>query len=176
VATFPLRAVGHHDQLTLTGHLGELRTRLIVCAVALTMLFAGCLWQSRALLDVLNRPLGTVTTVSGTVAERTAQAPVRAALARSGQAFDQLARSTTLSGADRRAAGAAKADPCHSSRGRPRNSAKAKATVIEVENGSPRPIVIGFLAAGWAHRQRDCAHDQARAQLAEVPGERQPVW
>ena len=35
MATFPLRAVGHHDQLTLTGHLGELRTRLIVCAVAL---------------------------------------------------------------------------------------------------------------------------------------------
>ena len=57
MATFPLRAVGHHDRLTLTGHLGELRTRLVVCAVALTVLFAGCLWQSRALLDVLNRPL-----------------------------------------------------------------------------------------------------------------------
>ena len=64
MATFPLRAVGHHDQLTLTGHLGELATRLIVCAVALTVLFAGCLWQSRALLDVLNQPLATVSTVS----------------------------------------------------------------------------------------------------------------
>jgi sec-independent protein translocase protein TatC len=109
MATFPLRAVGHDDHLTLTGHLGELRTRLVVCAVALTVLFAGCLWQSRALLDVLNRPLASVSTVSGTVAERTAQAPVRAALARSGQAFEQLSRSTTLSGADRRAAGAAAA-------------------------------------------------------------------
>ena len=107
MATFPLRAVGQHDQLTLTGHLGELRTRLVVCAVALTVLFAGCLWQSRALLDVLNRPLASVSTVSGTVAERSAQAPVRAALARSGQAFAQLSRSTTLGGADRRAAGAA---------------------------------------------------------------------
>jgi sec-independent protein translocase protein TatC len=109
MATFPLRAVGHDDHLTLTGHLGELRTRLVVCAVALTVLFAGCLWQSRALLDVLNRPLASVSTVSGTLAQRTAQAPVRAALARSGQAFELLSRSTTLSGADRRAAGAAAA-------------------------------------------------------------------
>jgi sec-independent protein translocase protein TatC len=108
MATFPLRAVGQHDQLTLTGHLGELRTRLVVCAVALTVLFAGCLWQSRALLDVLNRPLATVSTVSGAVADRAAQAPVRAALARRGQVA-QLSRSTTLSGADRRAAGSAAA-------------------------------------------------------------------
>ena len=102
MATFPLRAVGHHDRLTLAEVPGELRTRLVVCAVALTVLFAGCLWQSRALLDVLNRPLASVSTVSGTLAERTAQAPVRAALARSGQAFEQLSRSTTLSGADKR--------------------------------------------------------------------------
>src|SRR5262249_59660312 len=73
----------------------------------LTMLFAGCLWQSRALLDVLNRPLKTVSTASGALADRSGQAPVRAALARSGQAFEQLSRSTTLSGADRRAAGTA---------------------------------------------------------------------
>ena len=61
-ATSSLRPVGHGERLTLTGHLTELRARLVVCALALTVLFAGCLWQSRPLLDVLNRPLSTVST------------------------------------------------------------------------------------------------------------------
>ena len=62
-ATSSLRSLGHGERMTLTGHLTELRARLMVCALALTVLFAGCLWQSRPLLDVLNRPLSTVTTL-----------------------------------------------------------------------------------------------------------------
>lgn len=131
MATFPLRAVGHEDRLSLIGHLGELRTRLVVCAVALTVLFAGCLWQSRALLDVLNRPLTTVSTASGTLADRTAQGPVRSALARSGQAFEQLSRSTTLSGADRRAADAAA-------------TSLAAATHELAQPAAKKPITVGL--------------------------------
>jgi Sec-independent protein secretion pathway component TatC len=81
MATFPLRAVGHGDRLTLTGHLGELRTRLVVCAAALTVLFAGCLWQSRALLDVLDRPLSTVRAAAGTGPAGAVRAPEQATLA-----------------------------------------------------------------------------------------------
>jgi Sec-independent protein secretion pathway component TatC len=52
-----LRSLGRGERLALTGHLTELRARLVVCALALAVLFAGCLWQSRPLLDVLKRPL-----------------------------------------------------------------------------------------------------------------------
>jgi sec-independent protein translocase protein TatC len=108
MASFPLRQTGYDDRLTLTGHLSELRTRLIVCAVALTVLFAGCMWQSRALLDILNRPLSTVkASASGAPLDATVQGPVRVALARSAHAFSALAQSTDLSPSDRRAAAAA---------------------------------------------------------------------
>lgn len=99
MTAFPLRPVGHEDRLTLTGHLSELRTRLVVCAATLLVLFAGCLWQSRALLDVLNRPLATL--------PASAASPQDVALARAAEAFSALSRAATLSPADRRAAGAA---------------------------------------------------------------------
>jgi sec-independent protein translocase protein TatC len=99
MATFPLHPVAHQDRLTLTGHLSELRTRLVVCAAALAVLFGGCLWQSRALLDVLNRPLETV--------HASAASAQDVAFARSAAAFSALSHSATLSASDRRAVSAA---------------------------------------------------------------------
>jgi sec-independent protein translocase protein TatC len=61
---FPLRAVAHDERLTTTQHLGELRARLLLSVAVLAVLFAGCLWQSRALLRVLNAPLAHVRTRS----------------------------------------------------------------------------------------------------------------
>jgi sec-independent protein translocase protein TatC len=52
-----LRPVGHEDRLTLVGHLEELRTRLIICVVALTVTCGICYWQNGTVLDILNRPL-----------------------------------------------------------------------------------------------------------------------
>jgi sec-independent protein translocase protein TatC len=52
-----LRPVGHEDRLSIIDHLGELRSRLIVCGVALVIAFGFCFWQSGALLGVLNSPL-----------------------------------------------------------------------------------------------------------------------
>jgi sec-independent protein translocase protein TatC len=129
--TSSLRSLGHEERLTLTGHLTELRARLLVCALALTVLFAGCLWQSRALLDVLNRPLSTVSTAGAGTADRANSPAVRSALARSGQAFQQLSRATTLSAADRRAAGAAA-------------GSLAAATRELAGPRSPKPITIGL--------------------------------
>jgi sec-independent protein translocase protein TatC len=99
MTALPLRPVGHEDRLSLTGHLSELRTRLVVCAATLAVLFAGCLWQSRALLHVLDRPLDTVSIHAGSSQDT--------AFARSAQAFSALSHSPTLSASDRRAAGAA---------------------------------------------------------------------
>src|SRR6266851_1538607 len=60
-----LRPIGHEERLSIVDHLDELRTRLIVCGVALAIAFALCFWQNHALLSVLNRALPhTPTTTS----------------------------------------------------------------------------------------------------------------
>src|SRR6059058_6143170 len=98
-----LRAVEHDQQLSLVEHLGELRTRLLVCAAVLTLAFAGGLWQSRALLHVLNQPLSGVTQ-HGQAAAARGEAQLQAALARSAGAFIRLAHASSLDRADRTAA------------------------------------------------------------------------
>jgi sec-independent protein translocase protein TatC len=52
-----IRMAGADDRLTLTDHLDELRSRLIVSLVALALAFGLCLWQSHRLLYVINEPL-----------------------------------------------------------------------------------------------------------------------
>src|SRR5580700_4366027 len=52
-----IRTIGHEDRLSLVDHLEELRTRLIVSAVAVAVAFGVCLWQNHALLEIINRPL-----------------------------------------------------------------------------------------------------------------------
>ncbi|MEA2158588.1 MAG: sec-independent protein translocase protein TatC, partial [Solirubrobacteraceae bacterium] len=56
-----MRPIGHEDRLSVVDHLDELRSRLIICAVALAIAFAGCFWQNHALLNVLNRALPSST-------------------------------------------------------------------------------------------------------------------
>src|SRR5690242_12546630 len=90
---FPLRAVAHDDRLTITEHLSELRARLLLVVAVLAVLFAGCLWQSRALLHFLNVPLAELPTSPGAQATG-GQLPQ--ALARSADAFSRLAHSSSL--------------------------------------------------------------------------------
>jgi sec-independent protein translocase protein TatC len=52
-----LRPVGHEDRLSIVDHLDELRTRLMVCGVALVVAFGFCFWQNHALLGLVNSPL-----------------------------------------------------------------------------------------------------------------------
>ena len=52
-----LRPVGYEDRLSIVDHLDELRSRLIICVIALGIAFAFCFWQNQALLSVLNKPL-----------------------------------------------------------------------------------------------------------------------
>jgi sec-independent protein translocase protein TatC len=56
-----IRTVGHEERLSVVDHLEELRTRLIVSAVALALVFGACLWQNHALLEFINRPLAKQT-------------------------------------------------------------------------------------------------------------------
>jgi sec-independent protein translocase protein TatC len=52
-----LGPVDFDDRLTLVEHLDELRTRIIICLVALTVAFGLCFWQNHLLLDIANRSL-----------------------------------------------------------------------------------------------------------------------
>jgi sec-independent protein translocase protein TatC len=56
-----IRSIGHEERLSLVDHLDELRTRLIVSAIALAIAFGFCLWQNHALLNVINEPLTSQT-------------------------------------------------------------------------------------------------------------------
>lgn len=51
-----IRQIGHEDRLSLVDHLDELRTRLIVSALALAVAFGVCFWQNHALLGLVNHP------------------------------------------------------------------------------------------------------------------------
>jgi sec-independent protein translocase protein TatC len=59
-----IRPIGHEDRLSLVEHLDELRTRLIVCAVTLSVAFSLCLAFNGKLLSVLNDPLEQTTQAS----------------------------------------------------------------------------------------------------------------
>jgi len=52
-----IRSVGHEDELSLVGHLDELRTRLIASLVVIGVAFGLCFWQNNRLLHVIDRPL-----------------------------------------------------------------------------------------------------------------------
>ncbi len=56
-----IRTIGHEDRLSLVDHLDELRTRLLVSAVALAVAFGICLWQNHTLLQWINEPLNKQT-------------------------------------------------------------------------------------------------------------------
>jgi sec-independent protein translocase protein TatC len=57
MATALRRPIGHEDRLSLVEHLDELRSRLIICLIALGLTFTVCLWQNGRLLDIINEPL-----------------------------------------------------------------------------------------------------------------------
>ena len=102
-----LRPIGHDDRLSLTEHLDELRSRLIISALAFTVAFGVALWQNHTLLQIVNRPAqqATAERASGPLSqEAVSQLALRRALERGGLAFEQLARSEAVrTPADRRA-------------------------------------------------------------------------
>jgi sec-independent protein translocase protein TatC len=52
-----LKPVSHEDRLSVVDHLDELRTRVIVCLLALGVATALCFWQKDFVLDLVNEPL-----------------------------------------------------------------------------------------------------------------------
>ncbi len=52
-----LAPVGHDEQLSVVGHLDELRTRIIVSLLVVGVAFGLCFWQNHRLLNLINTPL-----------------------------------------------------------------------------------------------------------------------
>lgn len=98
-----LRPIGHEDRLSIVDHLDELRTRLIICAIALAVAFGLTFWQNHALLKVLNRalpatPATTQNHISGLTNDSVKEAR---ALRQLSQSLSGLAGSSRQSARDR---------------------------------------------------------------------------
>ncbi len=65
MATAIRRPVSHEDRLSLTEHLDELRSRLIICVLVLLGCFAFTFWQNEAILKLVNEPLQATQNLDG---------------------------------------------------------------------------------------------------------------
>jgi sec-independent protein translocase protein TatC len=52
-----IRPISHEDRLSVVDHLDELRSRLIVCALAFCVAWALTAWQNHLVLEIINAPL-----------------------------------------------------------------------------------------------------------------------
>ncbi|MDQ6819396.1 MAG: twin-arginine translocase subunit TatC [Actinomycetota bacterium] len=101
-----LRPVGHEDRLSIVEHLDELRSRLIICGIALAVAFGICFWQNNSLISVLNRALphaSTVTNHHGLAAVASESVRERNGFLKAANADRELASSQRLSPSDRQA-------------------------------------------------------------------------
>jgi sec-independent protein translocase protein TatC len=65
LATALRRPVAHDEHLSLVEHLDELRSRLIVCVLALVVCFGFTFWQNEAILKIVNEPLQKTQNLDG---------------------------------------------------------------------------------------------------------------
>jgi sec-independent protein translocase protein TatC len=52
-----IRPISHEDRLSVVDHLDELRSRLIVCAIAFVVAWGLTAWQNHLVLEIVNAPL-----------------------------------------------------------------------------------------------------------------------
>jgi sec-independent protein translocase protein TatC len=52
-----IRPIGYEDRLSVVDHLDELRSRLVICAVAFGVAWAFTAWQNDLVLEIVNKPL-----------------------------------------------------------------------------------------------------------------------
>ena len=130
-----LRPIGHDDRLSIVDHLDELRSRLIICLVALLVAFGVCWWQNHALLNLLNRALPHNSSV--TTSQGLGSVPSQAVVARnfylSQAAADRLAATSPgLSEAARQAYARAAA-----------NAQRAALVLPDSVSAQEKPITLG---------------------------------
>ena len=93
-----LRPIGHEDRLSVVDHLDELRSRLIVCTIALVIAFGVAFWQNAPLINLLNK---SVPLKSSTTTQQRAQVNQRGDVLLGVKYLGGLATSKNLSATDR---------------------------------------------------------------------------
>jgi sec-independent protein translocase protein TatC len=93
-----LRPIGHEDRLSVVDHLDELRSRLIVCTIALAVAFGIAFWQNAPLISLLNH---SVPFKSATTAAERAQVTERQGALLAVRGANALAGSARQSPSDR---------------------------------------------------------------------------
>jgi sec-independent protein translocase protein TatC len=123
-----LRPIGYEDRLSVVDHLDELRSRLIVCTIALVVAFGIAFWQNAPLINLLNK---SVPLKSSTTTQQRAQVNQRGDVLQAAKEFGALVTSTRLSPSDRQHIAAGVKDL--------RRFAAALPTKVQKE----KPITIG---------------------------------
>jgi sec-independent protein translocase protein TatC len=98
MATALRRPVSHDDRLSLTEHLDELRSRLIVCVVGLLACFGVAFWQADNVLEAVNKPLEQTQNLDGKSASQDPLEQNARFQTRSGEAFRAQERSFRTQG------------------------------------------------------------------------------
>jgi sec-independent protein translocase protein TatC len=145
-----LRPIGHEDRLSIVDHLDELRSRLIVCAIALAVAFGLCYWQNNTILNLLNKPyaaqaahtaanhLGGLTNDSVTAAHH---------FESTAGLLQQLSRSTDLSSSDELLLAAAAQQMEAAAKALPQTTPKAIPITIGVGEQFTTTLTVCFYCA-----------------------------
>src|SRR5436190_8008163 len=140
-----LRPIRHEERLSVVDHLGELRSRLIVCSIALAIAFGVCFWQNHRLLHLLNQPLPTPHSYLAKLPHATGtQARALAATARD---FRAIAQSRTQSPSDRALFSAAAANLSRAAKALPQGPAQRTPITIGVGEPFTTTLTISFYCA-----------------------------
>jgi sec-independent protein translocase protein TatC len=143
-----LRPIGHEERLSVVDHLGELRSRLIVSAIAVAIAFGFCFWQYHRLLHILNQPLpaqlGGVNHLARLPSDT---AKASRALERAAANFQQLAASGSQSTQDRALFSAAAANLNQAARDLPRTAPKRLPITIGVGEPFTTTLTVSFYFA-----------------------------
>jgi sec-independent protein translocase protein TatC len=143
-----LRPIGHEDRLSIVDHLGELRSRLIVCLAAFLVAFGICFWQNNALLNLLSRPLpnNSLTGQHGLGSLPNASARQRAADLQQAQLDRAIAASPGQSASVRQLAGQAAQKLTRAARALP-NSVQTREKPVTI--GPAEPFTTTLTVAAY---------------------------
>src|ERR1700739_2124754 len=144
-----LRPIGHEDRLSIVDHLDELRGRLIVCGVALAIAFGLCFWQSSTLLNLLNRPLSSVSHAAANHLGGLTNDSVSAAhhFANTASLLQALSRSPDVSAGDSALLSAAAQQLKAGAKALPQTNPKTIPVTLGVGEGFTTTLTVSFYFA-----------------------------
>jgi sec-independent protein translocase protein TatC len=143
-----LRPIGHDERLSIVDHLDELRSRLIICGLALAVAFGLAYWQNHRLLHLLNRQLpATASTKSNHLNGLTGDtANAGRDFAAAAASLQKLASSRHQSAQDRAEFGAIANDISHAARALPQSNPQRLPVTLSPGEPFTTTLTVAFYA------------------------------